>query len=383
MWSGPSRALQFHMDLFHTADKMKTWVEDNNARKFSAQQVNRDFYQRMLLQTSIGGGDGKTVAQVRETLDDAWSDENLLRTIGSVMSEYEMLDCAQTFYVSSHMEQMVRAVAEKMEPEALYETDLPAKTGLIVFERPGMFKDVHPETGEIDDRISMPCRAFGWNMGEVALEGEPAPGLETIMWVDKTSYLRYYVKNMIDIGVDPGINEDDTEIDIEHWKTDHSGWAFRRPWTESTDASVFGNKLVTPEGTVHALLGQQRRWLLAFFRLYFQRITVGETYRPTKHEKKRALRMGRLLEDGYIKVVKLRRTVETQKHGQGDGNYFDHQFIVSGHWRRQWFRSLGPAKNADGSFNHDSHRLCWIEPHIKGPITGPLVVGQQVQAVVR
>lgn len=384
IWSGPSRALQFHMDLFHTADRMKTWVELNNERKFTANRVDRDFYQRMLLQTSIGGGEGSSVAQVRENLNDSWSDENLMRTVGSVLSEYELLNEAQTFYVSLHMQEMITAIAEQMEPEALYESDLPAKTGLIIFERPGLFKDVHPDTGELDERISMPCRAFGWNVADVALKDVPVPGIETIMWVDKTSYVRYYVKNMNDIGIDAGI-EDAGEVDIEHWKTDHSGWALGVKWRESPDAEVLGNKLVTEEGTVHALLGAQRRWLLAFFRLYFQRITVGEVYHPNRYEKKRALRMGRPLEDGYIKVLRLRRAMEAERHGRasGDGNYFDHQFIVSGHWRRQWFRSLGPARLEDGSFNSESHRLIWVDSHIRGPIGAPLVVGQQVQAVVR
>jgi hypothetical protein len=128
-----------------------------------------------------------------------------------------------------------------------------------------------------------------------------------------------------------------------------------------------------------------RRFLLSYFRWCWQRILVPERYNPSRAENKRAIRMGRPLEDGYIKVMRLRREVEAEKSGrpETDGFYFDHQWIVRGHWRRQWYKTLGPHHNDDGSFNQDSHRLIWVEPHTSGNPYGPLVIGHDVVAAVR
>ena len=92
------------------------------------------------------------------------------------------------------------------------------------------------------------------------------------------------------------------------------------------------------------------------------------------------------LEDGYVKILRLRREVEAEARGENvDSDEWrrDHQWIVRGHPRRQWFPSLGPARNEDGSFNQDSHRLIWIEPHVAGNPYGPLVIGHNVVAAVR
>jgi hypothetical protein len=81
----------------------------------------------------------------------------------------------------------------------------------------------------------------------------------------------------------------------------------------------------------------------------------------------------------------LRREFEAEQSGRSetDGFYFDHSWIVRGHWRRQWYPSLGPARNPDGSFNQDSHRLTWIEAHQSGNPMAPLVIGHEVTSAVR
>ena len=140
-------------------------------------------------------------------------------------------------------------------------------------------------------------------------------------------------------------------------------------------------------GETHQTVAYVRRFMLALWRFCWQRILVPETYRPSRHETKRALRAGLTLEDGYVKVLRLRRHVEAELRGEtvdaGDPLAYDHQWIVRGHPRRQWFPSLGPARNDDGSFNIDSHRLIWIEPHLKGNPYAPVVIGHNVTAIVR
>jgi hypothetical protein len=46
---------------------------------------------------------------------------------------------------------------------------------------------------------------------------------------------------------------------------------------------------------------------------------------------------------------------------ESEANY-SHRFIVSGHWRNQWYAS------------GQVHRQIWISPYVKGPEDQPLVV---------
>jgi hypothetical protein len=45
---------------------------------------------------------------------------------------------------------------------------------------------------------------------------------------------------------------------------------------------------------------------------------------------------------------------------------YQHQWVVRGHWRQQWY----PSRNV--------HRPIWITPHIKGPEGAPLLGGERV-----
>jgi len=381
------------MEMFETADKMVNWLKANHGKEVTWNLFPQPVAQRCLLQTSLAvvegeatPNDGLSTSTVKSDAERAMTQENVTRTAFSVENEYKILNEGQTFYVSLHMQEMISAMAEKMGPEPLYETDLPAPSGVIVFERPLLFPDLHPDTGQLHEEILISVRAIGWRLSNVSTNGESRPGIEYMLWTDRASYVKYYIRSLEKLGLDAGPGNKVEEIPHGFWKTDHSGWSFRSSWTANSGYVAEDNSRIENEdGTVHTIVGMQRRWMLAFFRLYWQRIMIPEIYRPNRVERKRAHRMGRPLEDGYIKIVRLRREIEVERRlARGESvSHYDHQFIVSAHPRRQWFKSLGPARNPDGTFNHDSHRLIWIESHIKGPVTGPLVVGQQVQALVR
>jgi hypothetical protein len=72
-----------------------------------------------------------------------------------------------------------------------------------------------------------------------------------------------------------------------------------------------------------------------------------------------------------VKFVTIRRS-----SGRGDGGSpgrsLSYRTVTRGHWRRHHFRSLGPARCDDGTWNEDSHRLVWIDPYVRGPDDAPL-----------
>ncbi|HEY9377888.1 MAG TPA: hypothetical protein VIQ02_12425, partial [Jiangellaceae bacterium] len=205
-------------------------------------------------------------------------------------------------------------------------------------------------------------------------DGSHKPGLHYALYTDREAYTTVYlaaVERLFGQKTRPWLDAERLDI----WPVDSSGWAFGASWRAGGDIHTLGD-------VVHDNVAIIRRFLLTLWRFMWQRILTPETYTPTRAETKRALRL-KPLEDGYVKVLRVRRVVEAERRGDptnGDG-YLLTAHIRRGHWHRTYFATLGPARNPDGSFNEDSHRLCWREPTVVGE--GPITRGHNVTAVVR
>jgi hypothetical protein len=115
------------------------------------------------------------------------------------------------------------------------------------------------------------------------------------------------------------------------------------------------------------------RLFAAFWHLIQQPIAHVSEERAPRQVHKRAERAGIEKKDS-IRVVTLRRLrVEREDSETGEKREieWDHRWIVTGHWRNQFYRSL------------NTHRLIWINPYVKGPEDKPLVVGQKAYRWVR
>lgn len=66
-----------------------------------------------------------------------------------------------------------------------------------------------------------------------------------------------------------------------------------------------------------------------------------------------------------VRLIDLRRTRGDHPGEPGNRNY-QHQWMVRGHWRKQWLPSLG------------IHRPTWVRPHIKGPEGKPILLTDKV-----
>lgn len=86
---------------------------------------------------------------------------------------------------------------------------------------------------------------------------------------------------------------------------------------------------------------------------------------PDRPTRRRAAREGREAPD--VRVLSLRGVGSGGGSGDGSREYL-HQWIVRGHWRRQWYPSI------------QQHRPRWIAPHVKGPDGAPLLGGEKVYA---
>lgn len=101
------------------------------------------------------------------------------------------------------------------------------------------------------------------------------------------------------------------------------------------------------------------RFVQSLLRLSMQTLSERTVQTPPRFTKRRLQRAK--MEQGGITVVTLRRK---KPHHEGESNPVDWQsrWIVSGHWRNQWFPTL------------QAHRQIWINEYVKGPDDKPLVI---------
>lgn len=99
-------------------------------------------------------------------------------------------------------------------------------------------------------------------------------------------------------------------------------------------------------------------WLIAAFIWLKQRILVDAPQHVERHARKRIARQYGTVIDRQVRVIQL-RAAEPTETPEGSRHYI-HQWIVSAHWRRQYYPSS------------TTHRLKFIAPHIKGPAGAPL-----------
>jgi hypothetical protein len=127
------------------------------------------------------------------------------------------------------------------------------------------------------------------------------------------------------------------------------------PWAH--DIRRFETPDDIPEGALE--IGREtRRYFMAFLAFIEQTLITVSDGRPDRATRRRLQKW--FHEDPIIKVVKLRRSESARSPDPSNAGDWAFQWLVSGHWRRQWY----PASNR--------HKPIWISPHVKGPENKPL-----------
>lgn len=103
------------------------------------------------------------------------------------------------------------------------------------------------------------------------------------------------------------------------------------------------------------------RWIYSAMYLMSQRLAITVHHDTDRATRRRGVREKREVKD-YIKVISLRRYEEEKKHAERTGTHVDWQWqwTVRGHWRNQFYPSIGEYKPK------------FIESFIKGPSNKPL-----------
>lgn len=129
-------------------------------------------------------------------------------------------------------------------------------------------------------------------------------------------------------------------------------------------ASSDGSWSTKPE-----LLRHKTRLFTSMVAFLQQRILVSSRRWPSRATRRRAEKEGRA--ESTINVIRLRKTIARPHKGEHELVEWTCQWIVSGHWRDQWYPSIR------------RNQPIWIAPYIKGPEDKPLRNPGRLFAVVR
>lgn len=281
-------------------------------------------------------------------------------TRGLVASLYELeehkLLVADPYYVSEEMGEVIDAASQSFAPEPLLATDLLTETGFVYFAKPVTMPDRY------NSMIAL--HAFSWapiitsNDEDRARFERHVQDLESL--VDMSLGVRYSLKSTPNqIGVALTLY---AEPKMERW--DEMDWGpappvlpiHHTPWYFHMD---FEGNEVDLQG--HET-GVERWWQVTqtTLRLMQQKLAHRERAKVDRATRRRGKARG--FGERDIVVVRLRREQgDHVPHEHGEASY-SHRFIVSGHWRQQWYPSI------------QGHRQIWISPYVKGPEDQPLVV---------
>lgn len=259
----------------------------------------------------------------------------------------ENLEAAASFSVSSDVLSLLEAAARVMPDQALRPSDLPSPAGFVLLDREVAIND--PADGQ-----SLRIRAVQWSPTRTA-----APGITTVWYCDgEDSWLGPVADRLIA----PPL------LGFVH----AGGWRFGMTIADSNSFGVGedGQPRVRATRSTRGMM----TWLAALFAFLHQELVVKVDRVPrsiSRSEERHPVPSSRR-GPSEVRVVELRRVhrpaTEPPEVGAVD---WSHRWMVSGHWRAQWYPSL------------NDHRLIYINPYVKGPEDEPLLVNDVVFRVDR
>lgn len=250
---------------------------------------------------------------------------------------------ADLFWVSRDMGVLAGNAAEAL-PEVHLGKDLwPSDVGFMVFSNPMRVSGF--QHTKYSERTTESIRAVLW-----APDGD---GLTIAMYADVVSAVSMAMK----AARKTDVSEDEVVREVAHFSQEFGDLMpiARGHYPVNKPVSTTSNEGNEP----HLAILVSTMWLLMQ-----QPLVVETTKQEVDAKTKRKLhRSGDKVPD--VRLIDLRRARGENKPGNGNRNY-EHQWMVRGHWRKQWMPSL------------NMHRPTWVRPHIKGPEGKPFITGEKV-----
>lgn len=234
---------------------------------------------------------------------------------------------ADPIYIDPDMMTVIESAYPTFTPEPLSPTDLITNWGFIALPRPFYYKVSDDDEVREDGKI-----AFRY-----------------IMWgIENHKYAGGTEQSVLLVTIWRGPNDKDDYPEMS-W----GNWPYLItlvPWALD-GKTTYPNEL----GQWH----QVAQKLETIWRLMLQTITIKTQMRASRSTNKR-LEKSDYTRRG-VTVITLRRP-KSESSGEHRDVEWTKRWLVSGHWRNQWFPSLG------------MHKQILINPYIKGPLDKPLEI---------
>lgn len=265
------------------------------------------------------------------------------------VEEHKLLS-SPPIYVSEEMVDLIDQARPSFKPEPFLRDDLLLPQAFVYFARPILISDRHGRTVNVQAICYAPV---------IAEEGEHAEHAKTLEGIALSFY------SSLDV------DEDDATAELRaarDYATAHLGapyydlqilhlvplWFDVDPEGEEVDVDTGGET------------GFAEWWSLVqvTFRMMKEHVAEPRKHALDRHSRKRGARAG--FDPRSVIVVKLRRAKHDRETESERDVEWSHRWLVDGHWRNQWYPSLGV------------HRQRWIGTYVKGPDDKPLVVKRKV-----
>lgn len=261
-----------------------------------------------------------------------------------------MLDNAATYAVSTDIARLLREAEATLPDFNLHVEDVPNVAGFVFFEETQMFDDVKGRP--------LAVKAIGW---QKTVARDVGGGDEVI---DESSYKVYDGNHGIAFVLfTDGHDERDSMHDelssgLEELMQVSGGCP--PLWGMAGGRHAYGESAQDCIGRI----------MYTFFRFIQETWVDNRMVIADRHTAKR-VRKYRITPE--VRVIQLREasTAKPRYEDSGEEIHYSHRFIVSGHWRNQWYPS------------QDRHAPKYIPSYIKGPDDKPLIIRDRVFHVAR
>lgn len=277
------------------------------------------------------------------------------------------LRAAQLFYVGTDMAQLAEAAGAALPAYRLHPEDLPAPHGLLVWEKP-ITETVHG--GEL---TAAAITAVTW-----AVRGN---NVYVRTWATRETWLELMAEGDPKIGMEPLSHAEVRDLRLQNPQPIVCQAVTRLPfgkvpgWVPGIAAEAGENRLTMIEDKARASARVEavERALVVTWLLMGQTLVREEHVHAPKSAVKRIGRLDPNLLTS-VRYVQLRhRSLLPEQTGsvEGAGRAYQNRWIVSGHWRNQWYPS------------RQDHRPIWIDSHFKGPDGAPILDPDKLVNVLR
>jgi hypothetical protein len=256
--------------------------------------------------------------------------------------EFKRLTHAELFHASASMTELIKVSSTTIPSFNLKPEDVPATHGFMYFSQPIQIIDYQDQ--------KFPIVAITW--GPMADSPYPDGAVWITTYVDHWDVMARRIK----------------QGRLAGKPADQALRSMPRLAAHNECILPFSDKplLDDPRGEGW---NELPRLVRSTWMLMGQQISKTEVLTPSRALRRSCQRKGR--EAPSVRIIELRRP-PASCDSAGDGHReYSHQWIVRGHWRKQWYPSV------------NDHRPVWIAPHIKGPEGAPLLGGDHVYSLKR